>query len=100
MKIFTRTFLRPHTDAEWYTPRESFRAWVQENYIDTGLCIKFREVTYSDTNKLVMTLESQWSDDADLVSIYNQPEWAEELALEIEHHTVWEITLLNKDPIS
>jgi hypothetical protein len=100
MKTFTRTFLRPHTDAEWYTPTATFRAWIQENYIDTGLCTKFREATYSDTNKLVMTLESAWSDDADLLNILQQPEWAVELALEIEHNISWEIILLNKDEIN
>jgi hypothetical protein len=100
MKTYTRTFLRPHTDAEWYTPSATFRAWVQENYIDTGLCIKFRELTYSDTNKLVMTLESSWSDDADLVSIHSRPKWAEELALEMDHNNAWEISLLHKDEIN
>jgi hypothetical protein len=100
MKIFTRTFLRPHIDAEWYTPTAAFRARIQENYIDTGLCTKFREATYSDTNKLVMTLESNWSDEADLPNILQRPEWAAELALEIDHNIAWEIVLLNKDNVS
>jgi len=97
---FTRTFMRPHTEAEWYTPSAAFSAWIQENYINTGLCTKFREMTYADSSKLVMTLESNWSDDTDLASIASQSEWADELALEIEHNTAWEIILLNKDLIN
>ena len=100
MKTFTRTFMRPHSEAEWYKPSAKFSAWIQKNYIDTGLCTKFREATFVDSNKLVMTLESQWSDDADLVSIHDQPEWTNELALEIEHNIAWEIVLLNKDSIN
>jgi hypothetical protein len=97
MKTFTRTFLRPYEDAEWYVPSAAFLAWIQENYIDTGLCTKFREATYSDTNKLVMTLESIWSDDADLSTISQRPEWLDELVLEIEHNTAWQIELLGID---
>ena len=100
MKTFTRTFMRPHTEAEWYTPSATFLAWVRETYIDTGLCTKFREATFADSSKLIITLESSWSDDADLVSIQSRSELANELALEIEHNTAWEIILLNKDPVN
>lgn len=100
MKTYTRTFMRPHTEAEWYTPSATFLAWIQENYIDTGLCTKFREATFADFSKLVTTLTSSWSDDADLASIVSRSEWADELALEIEHNTGWEIILLDKDSIN
>jgi len=100
MKTFTRTFMRPHTEAEWYTPSATFLAWIQENYIDTGICTKFREATFADSSKLVTTLTSSWSDDVDVANIASQAEWANELALEIEHNTAWEIILLNKDSIN
>ena len=98
MKSFKRTFMRPHTDAEWYTPTAAFTAWVKENYIDTEMCTQFREMTFSDSSKLVMTLESKWA--VDITAIVAQPEWAKELALEIEHNTGWEIVLLHKDTIN
>lgn len=91
--------MRPHTEAEWYTPTAAFTAWMQESYIDTGMCTKFREMTYNDSSKLVMTLESEWADDVDVITIVAQPEWAKELALEIEHNTGWEIVLLDKTNI-
>ena len=100
MKTYTRTFMRPHTEADWYNPSAAFSAWIQENYIDTGICTKFREATFADSSKLVMTLASSWSDDADLVSIHSRSEWADELALEIEHNDAWEIILLNKDLVN
>ena len=100
MKSYTRTFMRPHTEAEWYKPSATFLAWIQENYIDTGICTKFREMTYTDSSKLVMVLESNWNDDTDVANIASQAEWANELALEIEHNTAWEIILLNKDLVS
>lgn len=98
MRKYTRTFMRPHTEAEWYTPTAAFTAWVKENYIDTGMCTQFRKIT--DSNKLVMVLESEWNDAVDLVNIASQAEWFDELELEIEHNTAWEIKILHKDTIN
>lgn len=96
MKKFTRIFIRPHTEVEFYQPRQSFLDHMQATYIDTGKCTKFREVNYKDDNKLVIEYISEWTDDSDLNWATTDSVWAAESALELEWNAACEILLLDK----
>ena len=81
MKVYKRNFMRPHTDAPWFTPSDKFKTWIKTNYEDTGKCTKFREMSYDDSSELTMTLESHWDDSSasDMANILASSEWQESL---------------------
>ena len=94
MKTYKRNFIRPHTDAPWYTPSDEFTAWIKETYIDTGKCTKWREMTYDDDTKLTMTLESNLTDDMNM-SIVSESIWQVSQEEEVQHNTDWGIIVLS-----
>ena len=95
-QVYKRNFMRPHTDAPWYIPRDEFTAWVKEKYIDTGKCSKWREMSYDDSSELTMTLESVWDDSITVEEVTSQPMWVESTESEIQHNTDWGIILVSQ----
>ena len=98
MKVYKRNFMRPHTDAPWFTPSDKFKTWIKTNYEDTGKCTKFREMSYDDSSELTMTLESHWDDSSasDMTNILASSEWQESLEEEKQHNTDWGIILISQ----
>ena len=100
MKVYKRNFMRPHTEAPWYTASDAFEAWIKTNYIDTGKCTQWREMTYDDSSKLTMTLSSTWDENqVDLDSLTSQNEWVLETETEVQHNEDWGIILVSKGVI-
>lgn len=95
-QIFTRVFVRPTTEYDWYQSSDDFKKTIQEKYIDTGLCLKFRERTYNDDSKLVVTETTEWSDDADLKIIRQDPIWLDDMAYMNAYYDYVGIILLEK----
>lgn len=94
---YSKTFMRPHTDAEWYTPSAEFMAWVKENYIDTGLLFEWRVREYTDSSELVMKETSTYADDKGIdleQEVLKQP-WVDNLTAEKAWNEAWEIVCLN-----
>jgi len=96
MKRFTRQFIRPHTEVEFYAPQQSFLDHIQEIAIDTGLCTKFREASFLDDSKLVIQYVSEWVDSVDLNDVTNDAEWMAEQARELEYNTACEIVCISR----
>ena len=94
---YSKTFMRPHTEADWYTPTDEFKAWIQTNYIDTNLCSEWRTMTYTDSSNLVMKITSVYADDAgvDLEAEMAKQEFVDNLAVEKEWNEAWEIVCLS-----
>ncbi len=94
---YSKTFMRPHTDAEWYTPSDEFKAWIKTNYIDTGLCTEWRAMEYTDSSELVMKITSTFVDDSgiDLEAEVLKQEWVDNLTSEKEWNEAWEIVCLS-----
>ena len=94
---YSKTFMRPHTDAEWYTPSDEFKAWVKKTYIDTGLLTEWRKREYTDSSELVMKETSTYVDGlgTDLeAEVLKQP-WVDNLKAEKAWNEAWEIVCLN-----
>lgn len=96
MKRFTRVFLRPHNEVDFYQPQESFLNHIKATYIDTGKCTKWRETSFKDANGLTIQYISEWTDDIDLSIATEDPVWAAERAREEEYNTACEIVCLEK----
>ena len=97
MAIYSKTFMRPHTDAEWYTPSDEFKAWSKSDYLDTGKCLSWRVMEYTDSSQLVMKIKSTWADDKglDLEEEMAKDQWQNNLTAEKEWNEAWEIVCLN-----
>jgi hypothetical protein len=96
MKRFTRIFIRPHTEVDFYQPRQEFLDFINETYIKTGKCIKFREASYKDANQLVLELTSEWIDDVNNEIELTKDEWIIESRRELEYNETCEIILIEK----
>ena len=94
---FTRIFIRPHADIDFYNPGDDFLKHVKETYIDTGMCTKFREKSFKDSGNLVLELVSEWSADIDETITENDDIWAKEIVKENEYNQACEIILAHKD---
>lgn len=97
---FTRSFIRPHKEVEFYNMTDAFKAHIQRTYIDTGVCIRFRDVSYESVHRSIIIIESEWDTahtlfHSDLVA--SDPLWMAENVLELEYNAATEITLLHKD---
>lgn len=97
MKRFTRVFIRPHTEVDFYKPSDAFLQHIQDAYISTGKCTKFREATFKDQGKLVLELVSEWSDEILEDIVENDKMWANVIAEELEYNMACEIVLAHKD---
>jgi hypothetical protein len=97
MKRFTRVFIRPHTEVDFYKPSDTFLQHIQDTYIATGKCTKFREATFKDQGKLVLELVSEWDDEISESIADNDPVWAANYAIELEYNTACEIILAHKE---
>lgn len=104
--IFKRTFIRPYEDIEFWSAPEEFVAHMKTNYIDTGKCIRFRDVTLTDSSGLVAEIVSEWTDEA-VAEILNgeetltpevleafDPTWASYRAVETSYNEECEIVNL------
>ena len=91
--IFTKKFVRPSTDTDWYTPSAEFMSHIQTTYIDTGKCIRFREKTLDETG-CVITILSEWVDGTDIDAVMADPIWVTEKDREIAWNEGSEILLL------
>lgn len=100
MKKFTRIFIRPHTEVDFYQPSKEFLDHMQTTYIDTGKCLKLRERSYKDANELVLELISEWTDESDPNWAITDSVWAEELEKEIQYNKDCEILLLDKSLVN
>jgi len=96
MKRYTRVFIRPHNEVEFYTPQASFMSHIQSTYIDTGKCTKFREATWKDEDQLVIQLVSEWSDDMTIEQAEGDAVWSAERDRELEYNTACEIICLER----
>ena len=61
--IFKRTFIRPYEDIDFWTPPAELVAHMKTNYIDTGKCIRFRDITLTDSSGLVAEVISEWTEE-------------------------------------
>ena len=108
-KIFKRTFIRPHEDVDFWSVPDDLKAHMQTTYIDTGKCLKFRELSLTDSSGLVCEIVSEWTDEA-IAEILNgaeslshevleaaDPFWAGFLAQEIEYNEACEIVNLRRE---
>lgn len=91
--IFTKKFVRPSVDVDWYTPSEEFMSHVQTTYIDTGKCIRFREKSLDETG-CVITILSEWADDIDINAVLSDPVWEAEKDKEVSWNEGSEILML------
>ena len=104
--IFKRTFIRPYEDIDFWEAPADLINHMKTNYIDTGKCIRFRDVTLTDSSGLVCEVVSEWTDEA-VAEILNGAEsltpevlaeydatWAEYRAQEIEYNEACEIVNL------
>lgn len=97
MKSFTRVFIRPHNEVDFYQPSKEFLDHIQKEYIDTGKCLKFREATFKDENELILKLTSEWANGVDFSEIMNNDtSWKEEVKKELDYNKSCEIILLDK----
>ena len=96
MKRFTRQFIRPHTDVDFYSPRQAFLDQIQTVGIDSGLCTKFREASFLDDSELVIQYVSEWADSVDLEEIASHDWWTEETARELEYNAACEIVCISR----
>lgn len=104
-QIFKRTFIRPYEDVDFWQPPAAFVEHMKTTYIDTGKCIRFREVTLTDSSGLVCEVVSEWTDEAIAELLGGQtltpevlaeadPLWAGFLQEEIEYNAACEIVNL------
>lgn len=91
---YTRKFVRPNTETPWYTPGDDFMSYIQENFIDTGLCTSFRQQSLDDS-ECVLTLTSIWADDIDYATLSTDPIWKSEVDKEIAWNEGSEILMLD-----
>jgi hypothetical protein len=57
---YVRIYSRKSTDTPFYQGSPSFLSYVQETYIDSGLCVSFRVPKYLDDEQLTVEFVSEW----------------------------------------
>lgn len=62
MKEYIKQFVRPSTSVEFYQDDQEFLDYINETYIKTGKCLKFRELSFFDEEKLVLISKSVWTE--------------------------------------
>lgn len=108
-RIFRRTFIRPHEDIDFWSVPAALQAHMQTTYIDTGKCLRFREMTLTDSTGLVCDIVSEWTDDAITELLGDNTEltqevltavdatWAGYLDEELEYNEACEIVNLSRE---
>ena len=91
--IFSKKFVLPSVEVDWYEPSADFLAYVKEKWIDTGICTSFRTKTLDET-QCILTITSEWDDSHDLDTILKDPKWEEEKDKEVAWNEGCEILLL------
>ena len=70
---YTRAYLRPDLDTQFYVTPQELIDFIKEKYVDTGLCLSFREETAIDDTGLVIEVISLWADQESSNQCKNEP---------------------------